>query len=170
MGVLSASRMRDWYSTVGRFLRLSPWRRVATVLPLVLTGVFLLGGIGQSTSECGVRSAEWGTIADALFLRRRLFKIEVGTPVAGRPPHRSRRAVCPHRALPDISLTHLTGNGCSAETAHPALRPRQLPLIPVESAQPLAPRSRGEVSGSGAGAAHTHGPCNSSSDCADSAI
>src|SRR5438128_6359159 len=25
--------------------------------------------------------------------------VEVGTPVAGRPPHRSRRAVFPHRAL-----------------------------------------------------------------------
>ena len=34
MGDLSASRMRDWYSTVGRFLRLASWRRVATVLPL----------------------------------------------------------------------------------------------------------------------------------------
>src|ERR1035441_7335167 len=120
---------------------------------------------GVAHGDSSVRDAM--SIADTSLARN---KIEVGTPVAGRPPHRSRRAVCPHRALPDISLTHLTGNGCSAETAHPALRQRQLPLIPVESAQPLAPRSRGEVSGSGAGAAHTHGPCNSSSDCADSAI
>src|SRR6266542_6816702 len=32
--------------------------------------------------------------------------IAVGTPVARRPPHRSRRAVFPHRALQDDSLTH----------------------------------------------------------------
>ena len=94
-------------------------------------------------------------------------KIEVGTPVAGRPPHRSRRAVYQHRALGDISLTHVTGSGGSAETAYGALRQRHRPLIPVESAQGPSPRSRGEVSGSGAGAAQTRGPYNSSSDCAD---
>jgi hypothetical protein len=32
--------------------------------------------------------------------------VEVGTPVARRPPHRSRRAVFPHRALHVNSLTH----------------------------------------------------------------
>ena len=98
----------------------------------------------------------------------RSAKIEVGTPVAGRPPHRSRRAVFPHRALHNISLTHLTGSGCSVETARRVLPQR--PLGPVESAQTLSPLSGGEVSGSGAGAAHTRGPCNSSFDCADSAI
>ena len=34
---------------------------------------------------------------------------EVGTPVARRPPHGSRRAVCPHRALHLNSLSHLHG-------------------------------------------------------------
>src|SRR5215207_191353 len=32
--------------------------------------------------------------------------VEVGTPVARRPPHRSRRAVFPHRALQINSLSH----------------------------------------------------------------
>ena len=32
--------------------------------------------------------------------------VEVGTPVARRPPHRSRRAVFPHRALQNNSLSH----------------------------------------------------------------
>src|SRR5260221_31814 len=35
-----------------------------------------------------------------------LFSVEVGTPVARRPPHRSRRAVFPHRALQVNSLSH----------------------------------------------------------------
>src|SRR5437660_12023276 len=34
------------------------------------------------------------------------FSVEVGTPVARRPPHRSRRAVFPHRALQINSLSH----------------------------------------------------------------
>src|ERR1041385_2526591 len=60
-------------------------------------------------------------------------KIEVGTRVAPRPPHRSRRAVFQHRALHDISLTHLTERGYSTETAHRGRlqRPRSF----VESAQ-----------------------------------
>ena len=36
--------------------------------------------------------------------RTRNCLIEVGTPVARRPPHRSRRAVFPHRALQSCSL------------------------------------------------------------------
>src|SRR5439155_12550964 len=39
---------------------------------------------------------------------RRVF-VEVGTPVARRPPHRSRRAVFPHRALRIDTLSSLTG-------------------------------------------------------------
>jgi hypothetical protein len=35
--------------------------------------------------------------------------VEVGTPVAQRPPHRSRRAVFPHRALRVNTLSSLTG-------------------------------------------------------------
>src|SRR5664279_4396516 len=35
--------------------------------------------------------------------------VEVGTPVARRPPHRSRRAVFPHRALRVDTLSSLTG-------------------------------------------------------------
>ena len=34
------------------------------------------------------------------------FIVELGTPVARRPPHRSRRAVFPHRALQVNSLSH----------------------------------------------------------------
>ena len=35
-----------------------------------------------------------------------IFHIEVGPPVARRPPHRSRRAILPHRALQDCSHPH----------------------------------------------------------------
>src|SRR5262245_44727338 len=35
--------------------------------------------------------------------------VEVGTPVARCPPHRSRRAVFPHRALQINSLSHVPG-------------------------------------------------------------
>jgi hypothetical protein len=38
-----------------------------------------------------------------------LFSVEVGTPVARCPPHRSRRAVFPHRALRVDTLSSLTG-------------------------------------------------------------
>src|SRR5690348_15756383 len=37
------------------------------------------------------------------------FSVEVGTPVARCPPHRSRRAVFPHRALQINSLSHESG-------------------------------------------------------------
>lgn len=39
-----------------------------------------------------------------------LAHIKVDQPVARLPPHRSRRAVFPHRALQNCSLPHLSGN------------------------------------------------------------
>ena len=45
--------------------------------------------------------------------------VEVGTPVARRPPHRSRRAVFPHRALQVNSLSH-EPSGLSPAAENPA--------------------------------------------------
>jgi len=44
-------------------------------------------------------------------------RIEVGTPVARRPPHRSRRAVFPHRALQVNSLSHAPAGASAATVA-----------------------------------------------------
>jgi len=44
-------------------------------------------------------------------------RIEVGTPVARRPPHRSRRAVFPHRALQVNSLSHAPADASAATVA-----------------------------------------------------
>src|SRR5438552_2426170 len=60
----------------------------------VIEGCF--GALGKAISDWQARSVG----------------IAVGTPVARRPPHRSRRAVFPHRALHHHSLTHDSpGNG-----------------------------------------------------------
>ncbi len=48
-----------------------------------------------------------------------LSSVEVGTPVARRPPHRSRRAVFPHRALQVNSLSH-SPSGLSSAAENPA--------------------------------------------------
>ena len=40
-------------------------------------------------------------------MRHLVAHLAVGTPVAGRPPHRSRRAVFPHRALRCCSLSRI---------------------------------------------------------------
>src|SRR6266568_2437828 len=52
-----------------------------------------------------------------------LFSVEVGTPVARRPPHRSRRAVFPHRALQVNSLSHVP-SGLRAVAENPAAADR----------------------------------------------
>src|SRR5947207_10389646 len=62
-----------------------------------------------------------GHNAPEICLRRGLKGIAVGTPVARGPPHRSRRAVFPHRALQDDSLTH-------SLTRRPVMRPKQFDL------------------------------------------
>jgi hypothetical protein len=52
MGDFSSWRMRDSYSTVGRFLRLASWRRVATVFPFAGLPVgldLLVGGMVGSS-------------------------------------------------------------------------------------------------------------------------
>src|ERR1035441_7977947 len=56
------------------------------------------------------RQAEKEYAAPAFCLRsgvawRDFYFVEVGSPVARRPPHRSRRAVFPHRALPPDTLS-----------------------------------------------------------------
>lgn len=49
----------------------------------------------------------------------RTNKVEVGTRVAPRPPHRSRRAVFPHRALQINSLSHTPDERCVAGVRPP---------------------------------------------------
>ena len=57
--------------------------------------------------------------------------VEVGTPVARRPPHRSRRAVFPHRALQINSLSHAPA-GLPPVAGSPAAVDRS--LVPADKA------------------------------------
>jgi len=53
--------MRDWYSPVGRFLRLSSWRRVATVFGFRGLGVgFGLAGIKKRSTAINANGREFG--------------------------------------------------------------------------------------------------------------
>src|SRR6266404_2584926 len=62
--------------------------------------------------------------------------VEVGTPVARRPPHRSRRAVFPHRALQVNSLSHVP-LGWSSTAENPAAADRN--SVPSGKAYPAYP-------------------------------
>ena len=53
------------------------------------------------------------------------FRLSSGTPVTRRPPHRSRRAVFPHRALQINSLSHVP-QGFSGGTGSPEAADRKL--------------------------------------------
>ena len=53
------------------------------------------------------------------------YPVEVGTPVARRPPHRSRRAVFPHRALQINSLSH-SPSGLPPASDNPSAAGRNL--------------------------------------------
>src|SRR6516225_8109590 len=67
--------------------------------------LFALFGDTRTSLQCSAEAAE----IDSLKPRAPQYPakvVAVGTPVTRRPPHRSRRAVFPHRALQINSLSH----------------------------------------------------------------
>ena len=97
----------------------------------------LLFRLTHHSKESG-RSARFGRVRFSALSRPppSLSSVEVGTPVARRPPHRSRRAVFPHRALQVNSLSHLP-SGLSSAAENPAAADRN--SVPSGKAFPAYP-------------------------------
>jgi hypothetical protein len=106
-----------WHEAASLYLPSAWWAWLAGLSLWVAIGAAVLPGILR------VRKAAWHQAVAAIglagfsakppgsFWHRQpgengLQPVEVGTPVARCPPHRSRRAVFPHRALQINSLSH----------------------------------------------------------------